>query len=209
MLGVDRDGAFAEFLLVPEECVIAVPAGLPPLAAAYLEPVAASLAVLKADLHPGQRGLLLGENRIAELTRRVLAAHDFHHLATWSAGQPEPEPGVYDFAIETHATPGILEVMMRALKRGGLAVLKSRPASAVSLDVRKAVLRELRFHGVNYGSFDDAIRLLASGRLELDGLLGPVFALEEYEALFAHAERDETAKPFFSSNSAEAPTTAD
>src|SRR5262249_11703909 len=39
MLGVDRDGAFAEFVAVPAACVVPVPPHVPDLAAAYAEPV--------------------------------------------------------------------------------------------------------------------------------------------------------------------------
>ena len=60
MLGVDRDGAFAEFIVVPVRIVHRVPASVSWAAAAYAEPIAAALAALDAGLAPSGRTLLLG-----------------------------------------------------------------------------------------------------------------------------------------------------
>jgi threonine dehydrogenase-like Zn-dependent dehydrogenase len=117
MLGLDRDGAFAERVRVPASALVRVPAGLSMRHAAFAEPVAAALAVPEvlicafgdalgnaltgapSDVFssaPGdapagharaQRGLVLGHGRIAILTARVLAAAGFDRVET----RPVPE----------------------------------------------------------------------------------------------------------------------
>src|SRR5262249_3486123 len=78
MLGVDHDGAFAEFVVVPARCAFVLPGSVAWPAAAYAEPVAAALAVFNAGIQPGQRGLVLGRNRFAVLLERLLRAHGFN-----------------------------------------------------------------------------------------------------------------------------------
>ncbi|MBM3946636.1 MAG: L-threonine 3-dehydrogenase, partial [SAR202 cluster bacterium] len=189
MLGVEADGAFTGWIALPEEIVYRLPASLPFLHGAYAEPVAASLAVLNAPLPRDGRGVLYGDNRIARLTLAVLRASGFQDLTLYDPGLcgPEPEPGSYDWAIETLPTPTMLDCLIRAVRPGGQVVLKSRPSQPTPLDIRAAVLKDLTFCAVNYGDFEAAIALLAGGHLELADLLGPVFPLEQWVQAFAAA----------------------
>lgn len=193
MLGVDHDGAFASSVVVPWRALFEVPRSLPLRRAAYTEPMAASLAVLKAPIAPDQRGLLLGVNRIAELTRRVLESRGFHRLEQLPAGAPLPRD-TYDFAIETVATDATLDGLLRAVRPGGCLVLKSRPPAPVALDVALAVRRDLRLHAVGYGSFREALRLLHE--FPVEDLLGEVLPLDRFEHAFALARGSEAAKIF-------------
>lgn len=59
MLGVDRDGAFAEYVSVPEVAVYHIPVAVSFVEAAYLEPIAASTAILKISLRRGRKGFFL------------------------------------------------------------------------------------------------------------------------------------------------------
>jgi L-iditol 2-dehydrogenase len=198
MLGVDGHGGFAEFLTVPAATVYRLPDTVPLKSGAYAEPVAASLAVLKAGLCPNERGLLYGNNRIALLTRDILSIYGFGDLTLWDPDNERSELGgeKYDFAIETLATKESLHDLIRAVRPRGKIVLKSRPYHPVPLDVRTAVLKELTLQAVNYGSFDEAIALLDGGLHRFDELLGKVYRLEEFERAFAASECNETTKSF-------------
>ena len=200
MIGVHLDGAFAEFVRLPATALYRLPSALPPRRAAYLEPVAASLAVTRAGLDRPemQRGALIGDGRIASLTLRVLSA----------TGRPDVEhigcdalhtlcPDAYDFMIETRATEATLAAAMRALRPGGTLVLKSRPAERVPFDVHEAVRRRLTIQAVDYGSYDQAIALLSGDALSLDDLLGPMHHPRDHEALFDALLEEEHHKHFF------------
>lgn len=193
MLGIHHDGAFADQLTLPAAALHQVPASLPPRRAAYVEPVAAALAVFNAPISPHQEGLLLGKNRIAELTLRLLRARGFSRICHEEAGAPLP-PDRFAFAIETSATTETLLAMMQSVRPGGCIVLKSRPVAPVALDVALAVRRDLRLHAVSYGSFREAIELLAA--LPVDDLLGEVFPLHRFDDAFALARRSEAKKLF-------------
>jgi threonine dehydrogenase-like Zn-dependent dehydrogenase len=193
MLGVDVDGAFAEYVVVPEACVHRVPKDLPLRRAAYVEPVAASLAVVRVPIRPGERGLVLGAGRITSLTARILAARGFSRLTTCGVEAPIDE-GAFDFVVETAATTDVLDAALRAVRPGGVIVLKSRPPQRTPIDVARAVRKDVTLAAVSYASFEESIALVAE--LAIDDLLGDAFPLERFDAAFARAREPGAPKVF-------------
>lgn len=175
MLGLHRDGAFAEAVVVPSPAVHPLPAGLSFEAGAYAEPVAAALAVPRA--RPSGRILVHGEGRVARLVERVLAAEGLR--ATAGIG-PFPDDA-FDVTVETD--PAALGEVLRVTRPGGRVVLKSRPAEEVAFDLALAVRKELTLTGAAYAPFPEALALLASGRLDLSDLIGPTLPLEAFPSL--------------------------
>ena len=199
-LGLDVDGGFADALLAPASAVWPIPDPMTLRQAAYLEPVAASLAVTSSPIDPSWRGLVVGQGRIGELTARVLAASGFERVERCShelqALRALPEHSV-DFIVETIADAPIMEALVRALRPRGVLVLKSRPASPVALDWRKLLAKGLTLHAAYYAPFERAIALLGSGALQIDDLLGPGHPLEAWADVFAAETPSSAAKTFF------------
>ena len=197
LLGIDRDGAFAEFVRVPADCVFPIADSLGWQAAAYAEPVAAALAVFRAGIRPADQVLVLGRNRFSALLEQLLRLRgvaEVHVAAENDRAVPESH---FDKVIETSLTPDTLRKMARAARPGGTLVLKSRQTTTVELNPRQAIRKQLTLRAVNYGSFAEALSLLGEGRLRLDGLLGDVYPLEAFQEVFDLAEADESAKLFF------------
>ena len=184
-LGVDVDGAFAEEVVVPGRAVHPLPPGTPWRHGAYVEPVAASLAVLNVDLPTEGHGLIYGHGRIAALTQRILAVHGFTQVDRCGSLADLPAGRRYAYVIETSAAKDGIADLLHAVEPGGRVVLKSRPAGPVSFDLALAVRREITLHAVHYGGFDEAIRLLTSGALEIDDLLGETYPISAFESAFA------------------------
>jgi len=199
MLGIQRDGIFAGYVAMPAGNVVRVPSSMRPQVAAYTEPVAAAMAVLKAPIEAAERGLIVGENRIAELTRRVLVAHGFERVDLVAAADSPATTlhGRYDFAVEASATRDTLRACVDAVKPRGCVVLKSRPAESVPLAVAACVAKELNLVAVNYGSFRAAIDAMATGKLQVDDLFEEAVPLDDYASAFARARRIESKKSFF------------
>jgi L-iditol 2-dehydrogenase len=195
MLGVSRQGAFSDRLVVPQRAVFRLPDSLSIEEGAYAEPVAASLAVLDAGIADGARGVVLGRGRIAELTRRVLATRGIDAPLHDLSGR-RPAPRSLDFVVETVASEHAFALAVDALRPGGTLVLKSRPAHKVPIDVSRAVTREITLRAVAYGKMEDALALIGSADLGIDDFLGPSFGLEDHEEAFALARRDESLKIF-------------
>jgi L-iditol 2-dehydrogenase len=197
MLGIDHDGAFGEFVAVPASAVYKIPDSMPFRLAAYSEPVAAALSVVKAGLTPQQRGVIYGNNRFGHLIERILKAYGFGSVTVHDPASQTLLESAYDFAIETLATEKTLRDLMNAVKHGGKIVLKSRKHEPVGISLALAVRKEITFTAVNYGDFGEAIRLMAEGLIRVDDLLGPEHPLEDFPAVFERSKTLETQKVFF------------
>jgi L-iditol 2-dehydrogenase len=193
MLGIALDGAFAEEVVLPVSALYPVPRDLELRRAAFVEPLAAALAVLKAPIRSSDRGLLLGAGRIAEVTLRILRARGFDRVEQRTLEETaQLAAGSFDHVIETSATEATLAAALRAVRPGGVVVLKSRPARSVPLDVARAVMNDVTLAAVGYASFREAIALAAE--LPLEDLLGEIYPLASFAEAFRRA-RDESASP--------------
>jgi L-iditol 2-dehydrogenase len=197
-LGIHHQGAFAEYAIVPASAVHLLPENLDFKAGAYTEPTAASLAVLKANIKRHEIGLIYGDNRISQLTLKILKAYGFEDVTIYDAASHEElKPDYYDFIIETLVTTEALNAMLQALRPGGKIIFKSRQHQPVALNISQILKKEPIFHAVNYGSFEESLDLMASGQIDLSDIFGEEFELEDFETAFSAAKQGESRKIFF------------
>ncbi len=201
MLGMDLDGAFAEYVSVPEIAVYHIPDTMSFIDAAYLEPVAASLAVLNVPLQKEARGFIVGKNRIANLTKRIFESDGFQHIDILSLDEIKNLPDdSYDFAVETIAKTPVMSELVRLIKPGGTIVLKSRQYAPVEINVKDIVKKDLKLIGTQYGDFQKGMDLINQGQLKVDDFFE---ALDFDQAInyFQHEESlSEERKPFFNTH---------
>jgi len=199
MIGVERDGCFAEYVSVPETAAHKIPAGLPFKEAAYLEPVTSSLAVLNVPLKKDWRGVIAGDNRIAKLTERILRGHGFRKIKIVPMEKlNEIQNNEYDFAIETVATTNVISQLIRKVKPGGIMIMKSRQFDPVKISIGEIVKKDIRIFGAYYGSFKKAIKILQSKKLKLETILGETLPLKKAAAIVCGKTRvKEDRKIFF------------
>lgn len=202
MMGLQINGAYAEFAVAPEEMIYVVPDSMPFKIAAYAEPVAASLAVVNAPIDKTAHGVVVGDNRIAKLTHYLMEVYGFSNLDNLSVEALYELPdNSYDFAVETFAGSEYIQEIMRVLKSGGVCVLKSRSKQPVALNVGMIVEKEIRLTGQFYADFDTVIELLQDQNLNVDAYLGDVLTLEEgVKVLAGELNAYEDKKIFFSAN---------
>lgn len=199
-LGVDRNGAFAEFVTVPAEVVVPLGDDVSFIAAAYAEPIAASLAVLKSGVAPGERGLIVGDNRFSRLMQRILEVRGFGELDVWKPadeGEGWPEGSAYDFVVETTASTATLRAMVHAVRPGGRIVLKSRQPEPVMFSMIDLIKKEPVIYPVNYGSFSEAVAFVTERKVQVEDLVDGVYPLERFDDVFTRAGASEALKPFF------------
>lgn len=198
MLGIDHHGAFSEFIRVPASSVYRIPDSLSFRHAAYSEPVAAALSVIKSGILPGEKGVIYGNNRFGQLIDRILKAYGFKDVEIFDPVTAKTLPeNRYDFAIETLATTETMRDLFRMIRVGGRIVLKSRKHEPVGIVMAEAVRREITLTAVNYGDFNEAIDLMASKRIIVDDLLGDEFKLEDFGRVFERSKTHEERKVFF------------
>jgi threonine dehydrogenase-like Zn-dependent dehydrogenase len=203
MLGVDYDGAFTEYIVVPAHAVYKVPDSMHLKTAAYMEPVAASLGCANANIQPDSDGMIYGDNRISRLTERVLKAKGFNNIqviAEQDAMDMRPMYNQFDYIIETIASDESMKLLINAVKPGGLIVIKSRRHTPVGLNFNSLVHKDITLQAVNYGDFSEGIELVASGSLKVDDLFGKTHQLEDFHELFRRSRQGEAKKMFLTTN---------
>lgn len=193
-MGLDCDGALQEFIqIIPGQLVDAT--GVAFQLAAYLEPVAASMAVLKARITPDEKGVIYHANRISHLTFIILESLGYN--IEWIPSAPDPAVhDRYDYAIETQFDAQSIKNMLQALKPGGLLVVKSRQHTPTAIVPNLLVAKELTLQAVNYYDFTEAMAWLRSHQDLVEPLLGAQYSMYEWEAAFAAAGAGDAKKIF-------------
>lgn len=194
MCGVDCDGAFTEYIAAPSSALVKLPADLLNPVGAYLEPVAAALAPFKFIHDKSLKICIFGDNRIARLASQTAKISGYENLDC-VMDKAFLKDNTYDVIIET--IPEYINEFVKALKRGGTLILKSRCTSSVSLLPNTVAMKEITICGARYGSFQSAVEILHNNQLQTNELLGDVFALKDFEKAFAEAQKGNSKKIFF------------
>lgn len=173
--GAGSDGAFADFVCVDQDSVIAVPEGLDLRTAALAEPLAVSLhAVSRSGVTPGQRVLVTGAGPIGALAIVALRARGITDV---TVSEPNParqalatrlgatvvdpssfdipsiaEPsrivdGAVDVALECSGKAAAMETACSQLRRGGTMVLVGTGIEPPRFDPNRILLNELAIQG--------------------------------------------------------------
>jgi threonine dehydrogenase-like Zn-dependent dehydrogenase len=205
---VNRDGAFAEFLVLPAANLHVVPDGLPDEAALFTEPLAAALEIgEQVDLRPGLRSLVVGDGKLGQLIARVLALRGCEPVV---AGRHESKlallracgieartgeelaasaPGAFDLVVDCTGSPSGFEFARRAVRPRGTLVMKSTYAGPLTIDASRLVVDEITLVGSRCGPFAPALRLLASGDVDPAPLVSARYDLRDALAAFEEAAR--------------------
>jgi 2-desacetyl-2-hydroxyethyl bacteriochlorophyllide A dehydrogenase len=198
--GFTRPGAFAEYLVLPARLLHVLPAGIDMRAAALLEPAAvAAAAVLRARVRPGERVAVIGAGTLGVLCLQMLRLHSPSELAATDpragrapvalacgATRTETGPlpaGEYDVVIETAGATGSAVAAIGLPRRGGRVVLAGIPGSGTGIPPAAIVGGELTISsvfGASSAAWVYAVRLFATGLLELSSLITHEFGLSEF-----------------------------
>lgn len=193
-MGLDFDGAICEFIYVPHDKVI--PTTLTDFKViAYLEPVAASMAVLKAiNKETDKKIAIVGNNRISKLTKLIL---DTQLIECEILNEKElNQENEYDVIIETVLNNDIFSAIIKALKPEKTLIIKSRKREPVNFQAVDLIAKEINIRSVNYYEFNKAMRWLEKNYLLIQSLLGEAFPLTLWENAFAKANSGEQQKIF-------------
>lgn len=205
VLGIyKRDGAFAEYVSLPEENIHVLPDSVSDKQAVFVEPLAAAFEITEQlHLEPNWKIAILGDGRLAQLIARVLrlSCRDItcfgHHERKIGLLQKigiktkysieNSDEHTFDVVVEaTGSESGFLDTM-RLVRPRGTVVLKSTIASQNKLDLSPAIINEITFVGSRCGPFRPAINALATGLVSVDDLIDAVYPIDKYAQAFEHA----------------------
>lgn len=204
VLGIrGRDGAFAEYLVLPLANLHPVPAQVPDDAAVFTEPLAAALQITRqVPLGPAARVLVVGAGRLGQLIAgalrltgcdlAVVARRERQRTLLAQAGlgwlaEDAVPADAFDVVVEASGAAGGLALARKALRPGGTLVLKSTYAGAVAVDLAGLVVDEITVVGSRCGPLPAALRLLAQGLVDPRPLIDERFPLAEAEAALRRA----------------------
>jgi threonine dehydrogenase-like Zn-dependent dehydrogenase len=199
-----RDGAFADYLSLPQANLYAVPENVSDEMAVFTEPLAAACEILaQIQIAPTDRVVVLGDGKLgllvaavlrltgADLTlvgrnRSKLAIVEGFGVQVRLVDDPLPARAV-DVVMECTGSPQGFESARRLLRPRGTLVLKSTYHGALSVDMSGLVVDEITLLGSRCGPFAPALRLLASGLVDPRALISETFALDQATSAFTRA----------------------
>jgi threonine dehydrogenase-like Zn-dependent dehydrogenase len=210
---VGRDGAFAEYLTLPPQNLLAVPDAVADREAVFTEPLAAACEILdQVKILPEHRVAVIGDGKLGQLIARVLALTgcdliligkhaDKLRLAseaglkTVELNQLRLDPARrFDFVVEASGAEGGLQLALDAVRPRGTIILKSTFHGPTRLDTWRIVVDEISVVGSRCGRFSRALDLLARGALDLEPLIAAEYPLADGLAAMEHAASAGTLK---------------
>jgi len=207
-----REGAYAEYISVPEHIVYAVPEEVPFEQAALVEPLSVAVhAVSRAPL-PARTAVVVGTGTIGLLvvqalraagTERVIAVdveEDKLALARRLGAEIGLNPKAVDVAAEVRRLTGHgadvalecvgatepIKTAVASVRKGGSVVLVGNISPAIQLPLQQVVTGELTLLGTaaSSGEYPRAIELLRRGAIDVRPLISAVAPLEEGSRMF-------------------------
>jgi 2-desacetyl-2-hydroxyethyl bacteriochlorophyllide A dehydrogenase len=201
LIGIDCDGAMAEYVKVPVDKVMAIPATLSLKLGAFLEPLAVGVhAVRRSGYAPGDTAVVFGAGPIGLCVASclkyfgatqviVVEANPYRlgiakqlGLTTIDTAKEDVRARIKeltagvnaDFAFDCAAHPSVQTVLMDVIKVQGTAVIVGSYKKPPEVDLLKVEFKELTVIGIRVyerRDFEIATQILESGSIDFDAML--------------------------------------
>jgi threonine dehydrogenase-like Zn-dependent dehydrogenase len=189
LLGLDRQGVFAERVPVRADALVPVPEGLDPLVAVLVEPLATSLSALRVDgVQDGDSLLVVGGGPIGLLAVYAAAARGVRVICAEPVDErralaerlgaavvltdgADASPGEADAALDAVGIESTWRAAVAGVRTGGVVALVGLGQAEGPMPVGDLVRRGVTVRG-HYAytrrDFEDALALLAASQLPVD-----------------------------------------
>ena len=203
-----RDGAFAEWVIVPARILEQIPEGLGFEEAAFTEPLAVALhAVNLVKVRKGESALVVGAGLIGllvvqalkragcgeiiavdldrgrlELAKELGATSAFHSLED----EVELPDGGVDLAMEVVGAGPTLDLAIKSVRKGGRVGLVGNVVPEVNFPLQYVVTREITLLGscAAAGECTEGLEAIASGEIKVRPLISATIPLAEGQDYF-------------------------
>ena len=193
---VNRDGAFADLVSVPERNLHAVPDGIETDAAVFTEPVAAAFQIPEqVTITTGDRVIVVGDGRLGNLCAQVLSRLTDHLLVVGKHRDKlarlerigirgcflhdRPRDRAADIVVECTGSDSGLPTALELVRPRGIIVLKTTIAGVSTLALAPVVVDEVTIVGSRCGPFGRALEALARGLVDVRALIDDRFPLSD------------------------------
>jgi threonine dehydrogenase-like Zn-dependent dehydrogenase len=208
---VNRDGAFADYVVLPTRNLHQVPDNISDEEAVFVEPLAANFEILEqVHLKPTDSVVILGDGKMGQLAAQVLTLGGCEVMMVGKHEEKlalAAKRGVHtylledansftlenrrraDLVVECSGSAQGLEMALRIVRPRGVLILKSTVAEKSLLHMAPVVIDEIRVQGSRCGPFAPALRALSQKLVDVGPLISACYSLDEGLAAFEHAER--------------------
>jgi len=206
---VNRDGAFADYLMLPIENLHIVPDNVSDEEAVFAEPLAANFEILEqVHLKPTESVVILGDGKMGQLAAQVLALSgcevimggkheeklalaEKRGVRTYVLDDAERfalENGRrVDLVVECSGSAQGLEMALRLVRPRGTVILKSTVSDKSTLHLAPIVIDEICVQGSRCGPFAPALRALSQHRVDVLPLISACYSLDDGLEAFERA----------------------
>jgi len=214
VLGIlKRNGAFAEFISLPEKNLHVIPDSISDEQAVFVEPLAAAFEINEQiSMKPEWNVAVVGDGRLAQLIIQVIkltcsnitcfGKHENKLQGLVQSGIKiklgieSTDEQLFDLVVEATGSNSGFTDTMKLVKPRGTVVLKSTIASRENLDLTPTIINEITLIGSRCGLFKPAIDALVSQTISVDSMIDSTFSLEKFEDAINHAKNPNTLKVF-------------
>jgi threonine dehydrogenase-like Zn-dependent dehydrogenase len=190
VLGIkDRNGAFAEYLVLPVENLHVVPDTVENEAAVFTEPLAAALEIQdQVHIEPDDRVLIVGNGKLGRLIAASLALTGCR-LTVIGREHGEIAPRSFDVVVECSGNADGFTLARNAVRPRGTIVMKSTYAGDLTFNASALVVDEITLVGSRCGPFAPALQLLAERKIDPRPMIHARYSLNDVQAAFEHAQQ--------------------
>lgn len=209
VLGIlGRDGAHAEFLTLPAENLLEVPAAVDDEQAVFVEPLAAAFGITEQiAIAPQTSVAVVGDGKLGLLCAMCLALESENVVLIGKHREKlllAEKRGIetvlledaarlnrsFDVTVEASGSESGFATALDLLKPRGKMILKSTFQGRANLEMWRVVVDEISIVGSRCGRFAPALELLASGKINVSDLVSERFHLSDgIEAMRRAAEK--------------------
>lgn len=220
-IGIDVDGAMAEYVVVPSENVRRLPERVSSDAAVFAVPLASVIALVsRLAMSDGQKVLVIGANTVGLLAAQVCEARGadvivaspsirqiglarqlgfINTVNTPLSECAETVRGVVgqhgcEIVLESTGTPAGISAALDAVSMRGHVGLVHEDLMKVQISSLPILDKEIHVTAARHGPLEPAIEMINRGRIEVKRLIGSVFPLEKGNEAFEYADRTDSHK---------------
>ncbi|MBU1627809.1 alcohol dehydrogenase catalytic domain-containing protein [bacterium] len=205
----NKDGAFADYICVPEKNIHFLPDSITEEQAVFVELLAACFNVSqRVHIKPEDDVVILGDGKLGTLMARVIRLLCCNLTLVGLSPQKLERSSrlgikttlVKDFkakvsiVIECTGTPDGLTLAKNLIKPKGKIIQKSTFASSYNINISSYVVDEIELIGSRCGPFAPAIRAIQSGLVGVDDLIDSTYSFDDALNAFKRAEDKDAMK---------------
>ncbi len=208
VIGMSKDGCFAEYMTLATHLIHPVPEGLAPEKAIFTEPLAAALEIMKqVHIDPSLNAAVIGDGRLAYMITRVLALTGINltvigkHPGKLELFEPFAKtklyqdyfdqgsfrcltaPECFEYVVEASGSESGIDLALNIVRKMGTIILKSTYAGKSTLDLSLIPVNEITIVGSRCGPFEPALQLLKDGLVSFPEV--ELYELKDYEKAFS------------------------